>query len=91
VPLRIVPHARTLRKAREQVKVMVADGFSTHRIRSYLRKWALWWVMTSEIWSLEELIFRFIKTCWDQCIATITYGVLQDSTILYPITDLVVA
>lgn len=31
----IVPHPRTLRNAREQVRLMVIDGFSTPRIRSY--------------------------------------------------------
>ena len=41
VPIGIVPHSRTLRNAREQVKQMVVDGFSTQEIRSYLRLWAL--------------------------------------------------
>jgi hypothetical protein len=35
---RIVPHARTLRNAREQVKQMVNDGFSTRRIKRYLSR-----------------------------------------------------
>jgi len=35
---RIVPHARTLRKAREQVKWMVRDGVSPRRIISYLHR-----------------------------------------------------
>ena len=34
----IVPHARTLRTAREQVKQMVIDGVSLGRIRSYLSR-----------------------------------------------------
>ncbi|OGT57324.1 MAG: hypothetical protein A3F43_05260 [Gammaproteobacteria bacterium RIFCSPHIGHO2_12_FULL_42_10] len=37
----IVPHARTLRKAREQVKLMVIDGVSPRRISSYLHRWAI--------------------------------------------------
>ena len=39
----ILPHARTLRKAREQIKCMVTDGISAHCIRNYLHRWALWW------------------------------------------------
>ena len=35
-PIRMVPHPRTLRKAREQVKSMVIDGFSSRRIKNYL-------------------------------------------------------
>ncbi len=32
-PIRIVPHPRTMRKAREQIKQMVHDGFSIQSIR----------------------------------------------------------
>lgn len=35
---RMVPHPRTIRKAREQVKQMVIDGMSSQRIRSYLHR-----------------------------------------------------
>lgn len=41
-PPRIVPHSRTLRKAREQVKYMVFDGVSPRRIRNYLHQWVTW-------------------------------------------------
>ena len=34
----IVPHTRTLRNAREQVKQMVNDGVSLPRIKSYLHR-----------------------------------------------------
>ncbi|WP_207383393.1 hypothetical protein, partial [Legionella adelaidensis] len=43
----IVPHPRTLRKARENVKQMVAGGVSLQRIRNYLSNWATWWLRTS--------------------------------------------
>jgi hypothetical protein len=46
-PVRIVPHPRTLRKAREQVKSMVIDEASPRRIRNYLHRWVIWWAMTS--------------------------------------------
>jgi len=36
---RIVPHPRTVRKAREQVKKMVICGLYAQRIRSYLHRW----------------------------------------------------
>ena len=42
--MQLVPHGRTLRKAREQVKLMVIDGVSPLRISSYLNRWAMWWV-----------------------------------------------
>jgi hypothetical protein len=41
-PTHIVPHPRTLRKAREQVKYMVIDEVSPRRIRNYLQRWAAW-------------------------------------------------
>ncbi len=75
VPQCIVPHARTLRKAREQVKVMVATGFSTRRIRSYLKKWAIWWVMTSATWSIEEMLHEYIKSCWDYNLRRFATGI----------------
>ena len=60
---RIVPHPRTLRKAREQVKVMVATGFSTRQIRSYLHLWTAWWVNTTETWQYIELLDWFVQSC----------------------------
>jgi hypothetical protein len=44
---------------------MVYDGFSTRRIKSYLRRWAAWWVMTAETWKYEQLLTWFIDLCWD--------------------------
>lgn len=44
-----IPHARTLRKAREQVKMMVADGASLYQIRNYLSRWLYWWLKTATI------------------------------------------
>lgn len=46
----VVPHPRTLRKAREQVKHMVIDEVSPRRIRNYLHRRAAWWVKTSDAW-----------------------------------------
>ena len=61
---RIVPHSRTLRKAREQVKQMVIDGVSPRRISGYLHRWSTWWVRTSESWEYEELLGWFLNACW---------------------------
>lgn len=77
----ILPHARTIRKAREQVKMMVTTGFSTRRIRSYLKKWALWWVKTAETWRYEELLHWFIQTCWQIPEAAVAEGLRQQSMI----------
>ena len=51
---RIVPHPRTLRKARENVKAMVNSGVSPWRIRSYLHRWSTWWVGTAQSWQHQE-------------------------------------
>jgi len=64
-PIRIVPHARTLRKARTQVQLMVATGFSTRRIRSYLHRFVLWWVNTTKLWNYNEIIKWFCDASFD--------------------------
>lgn len=56
---------------------MVTTGFSTRRIRSYLKKWALWWVKTAETWRYEELLNWFIQTCWQIPEAAIAEGLRQ--------------
>ena len=61
----IVPHSRTLRKAREQINQMVSDGVSPQRIRSYLHRWAMWWVRTAKSWQYQELLEWFLNVCWD--------------------------
>ena len=77
VPLRMIPHARTLRKAREQIKCMVLDGLSTQRIRNYLQLWCAWWARTSDTWQYQEIITRFIDACYDIRIAAYAEGLLQ--------------
>ena len=62
---RIVPHARTLRNAREQVKQMVASGVSLHRVMSYLSQWVNWWTQTAQCWTKHELLTWFLDACWD--------------------------
>ncbi len=75
--MRIVPHPRTLRKARENVKQMVNTGVSLRKIRSYLHHFVIWWVKTAEIWRYEELLYSFIHTCWEINPAAIAAGLLQ--------------
>src|SRR3990167_8777316 len=60
----IVPHPRTLHKAREQVKWMVADGVSRPKIKRYLIRWLCWWVRTSGTWNHKELSNKYIESCW---------------------------
>lgn len=50
----IVPHPRTLRKAREQIKQLVTSGTSSQRIRRYLHRWTTWWVKASETWHYQR-------------------------------------
>ncbi len=75
--VRIMPHARTLRKAREQVKIMVATGFSALEIKQYLKHWAEWWVKSAEAWDVEVLLSWLIKTCWQGSIATYAKDLCQ--------------
>lgn len=75
--MHIVPHPRTLRKAREQVKAMVNDGVSHLKIRTYLRRFVLWWAMTVETWQYEILLQQFIQSCWDTQLAAIGTSISQ--------------
>jgi RNA-directed DNA polymerase len=77
VPVRIVPHSRTLRKARTQVQLMVITGFFTRRIRRYLHHFLLWWTKTSGTWTYHELIEWFIRSCRDIDPAAFAAGLLQ--------------
>ena len=76
-PFRIVPHPRTLRKAREQIQCMVADGASLPQTRIYIRRFVMWWVKTVVSWSYNELVESLIQSCWSSHIASIVYGLLQ--------------
>lgn len=75
--LKMIPHARTLRKARKQVQQMVTIGLSTKRIRRYLHQFLLWWGKTSETWQYQELIGWFVQSCWDLMPAAYAAGLLQ--------------
>jgi hypothetical protein len=76
-PLRIVPHPRTLRKAREQVKHMVIDGTSSRRIRNYLHRWVAWWVNASDTWQYQELLQWFMDVCWQARVTDYARGIYQ--------------
>lgn len=65
-PTDIVPHARTLRKAREQVQVMVKDGFSARRILLYLHRWCMGWARTITSWLYHDVLLWFLEVCWDE-------------------------
>jgi hypothetical protein len=67
----IVPHPRTMRKAREQVKYMVIDKVSPSKIRNYLNRWVTWWQNTTKIWDYEEIIKWFCAACFDVILAAI--------------------
>jgi hypothetical protein len=75
-PLSSVPHQRTLRKAREQVKQMVTHEVSPRQIRLYLHRWCSWWVRTVESWQYRELLQMFIDVCWDAKVSSIAASLL---------------
>lgn len=70
-------HPRTLRKARENVKWMVADQVSPAKIKRYLVYWTGWWVRTSTIWDFRELVEMFISVCWYEAPVAIAREVLN--------------
>lgn len=74
---RIVPHARTLRNAREHIKQMVASGFSTLRTMGYLYQWASWWTQTALCWTKHELLHWFLATCWDTSVSNVARTLLN--------------
>ncbi len=76
----IIPHARTLRKAREQVKMMVVDGASLCQIKNYLSRWVYWWVKTSSCWNYNELVNRYIDSCWDPIAQNMAMEFFQQET-----------
>lgn len=75
--IRIKPHPRTIRNAREQVKALVASGFSIQKTKTYLKRWCTWWVKTSGTWSTDALLSEFIDTCWQLPLAAIAEGLRQ--------------
>ena len=75
--MRVVPHPRTLRKARENVKQMVNSGVSLRRIRSYLHHFVIWWSKIVETWRYEKLLEWFVCTCFEIEPAAIAAGLLQ--------------
>jgi RNA-directed DNA polymerase len=75
--VRIVPHPRTLRKVREQVKQMVIDEVSPRRIRNYLHRWVMWWAMTSNTWQYQQLLQWFIDVCWHKLVAAYATALQQ--------------
>jgi superfamily I DNA/RNA helicase len=74
-PIRIVPHARTLRKARENVKWMVNDGISLQKTRNYLHRW---WQKASHVWQNEDILRWFIASCWEHPPAAIAAAPLHN-------------
>lgn len=76
VDIRITPHARTLRKARENVRLMVAEQVSPAQIKRYFVQWARWWVKTANTWDFQSLVVEFIGTCWQKAPAKLATDVL---------------
>ena len=76
-PIRIVAHPRTLRKAREQVRLMVLDGLSAQRISNYLHRFIAWWAMTSSTWQYQEILRWFIDVCWHEATSNYALALYQ--------------
>ena len=55
---------------------MVEDGVSPRKITSYLHRWVMWWVRTTENWRYHELLEWFLNVCWDFEPATYAAGLL---------------
>ncbi len=55
------------------------DGTSSQRIKSYLHRWAMWWVRTSNSWQYMELLEWFLNECWDPNPAAYAAGLLNSA------------
>jgi hypothetical protein len=51
--------------------------FLVDSTRNYLHHFVIWWVRTSEIWTYEDLLDLFIRSCWEPSHAQIAYGLLR--------------
>ena len=65
-----------VRKARENIRWMVADEVSLQKIKHYFVRWARWWVRTATVWDFQTLVEQFISTCWHEALAAIATDVL---------------
>lgn len=74
-----LPHSRTVRRAREQVRSMVAAGVSHQKIRTYLCLWASWWHTAAPTWKKAQLLEAFLALCWDKRLVHYVQGVLYYS------------
>ena len=75
--VRLIPHPRTLRKAREQLRWMVNDGLSAQQIKRYLHRFVLWWANTSATWHYHGLLTWFLDLCWDSNLAAYATSLLH--------------
>lgn len=82
--LETVPHGRTLRRAREQLKAIVHDGASHQKIRTYLSLWASWWHCAETTWTKETILEAWASLCWDGSLLRIARGDPPDSGCLGP-------
>ncbi len=73
-----IPHGRTFRKAREQVKSMVTYGFATQSIKNYLLRWCNWWAKTVKSWSVELLLEWFIEDAHQDYLKVFIQIILDD-------------
>jgi hypothetical protein len=78
---RMILHPRSLRKARERIKYMVADGASHLQTQDYLYRFVIWWARVIVTWTNEEIIEAFIASCWTAQYATVGYGLLLRLTL----------
>ncbi len=55
---------------------MIAEQFSTAKIRNYLHRWTTWWPQNSEAWHYHEILHYFLAVCWDQRTAAVAAKLL---------------
>ena len=78
IALQQLPHARSFRHAREQVKWMINDGLSAKKIQTYLLRWARWWVRTVSTWQVLGLIQEFQERCFDNYLKKFVEALIQE-------------
>jgi low temperature requirement protein LtrA len=75
-------HARTFRKAREQVRLLINDGFSDTFIKKYLFRWAMWWVEISDSWRMQKIVEEFFNHSWNIRVSAAAMTILPMSLTL---------
>src|SRR3990167_6413837 len=52
-------------------------SISLPKIKNYLSRWVYWWMKTSSCWNYNELVNRYIHSCWNPTAKNRAMGFFQ--------------